>query len=78
MVEALRMADLEVMGMVSIFNYGFSLPKRLLKKAAVVFHSLTNYPAMISLAIEKGIVNGEQEGVLLKWQEDPSTGKDFD
>ena len=74
-VDALRKADLEVMGMVSIFNYGFKQAKEAFENAGVVFYSLTNYPTMISLAIEKGIVSGEQEGVLLKWQEDPSTWK---
>src|SRR6187397_1473172 len=67
-VEALRKADLEVMGMVSIFNYGFSVAKEAFEKASVIFYSLTNYPTMIKLAIEKGIVTPDQEGILLKWQ----------
>lgn len=71
-VEALRKANLEVMGMVSIFTYGFAAAKEAFEGASVTFYSLTNYPAMISLAIEKGIVSREQEGVLLKWQQDPS------
>jgi orotate phosphoribosyltransferase len=76
-VEALRKADLEVMGMVSIFNYGFSAAKEAFERDSVVFHSLTNYPTMISLAIEKGIITADQRDVLLKWQEDPSTWKGF-
>ena len=76
-VEALRNADLEVLGMVSIFTYGFTAAVEAFNKASVVFYSMTNYPAMISLAIEKGIVTPEQEGVLLKWQQDPSIWKGF-
>jgi orotate phosphoribosyltransferase len=76
-VEVLRKADLEVMGMVSIFNYGFAAAKEAFERASVIFYSLTNYPTMINLAIEKGIVTAEQRGVLLKWQEDPSTWKGF-
>ncbi|MBL7698005.1 MAG: orotate phosphoribosyltransferase [Chitinophagaceae bacterium] len=76
-VEALRKADLEVMGMVAIFNYGFSAAKEAFERAAVTSYSLTNYPVMISLAIEKGIVTSDQEGVLLKWQDDPSTWTGF-
>ena len=76
-VDALRKAELEVMGMVSIFNYGFSAAKEAFANASVVFYSLTNYPAMISLAIEKGIVTPEQKDVLLKWQDDPSIWKGF-
>lgn len=76
-VEALRKADLEVMGMVSIFNYGFAAAKEAFERASVVFHSLTSYPTMIKLAIEKGIVTAGQEEVLLKWQEDPSVWRGF-
>jgi orotate phosphoribosyltransferase len=76
-VDALRKAELEVMGMVSIFNYGFTTAKEAFEKASVTFYSLTNYPTMINLAIEKGIVSREQEGVLLKWQEDPSIWQGF-
>ena len=76
-VEALRNAGLEVMGMVSIFNYGFSAAKEAFDRASVVFYSLTDYPTMISLAIDKGIVTGDQEAVLLKWQQDPSVWKGF-
>lgn len=76
-VDAIRAAGLEVMGMVSIFTYGFTAAKQAFEKATVTTYSLTNYPEMISLAIEKGIVTAEQEGVLLKWQEDPSIWKGF-
>ena len=76
-VDALRKADLEVLGMVSIFNYGFSAAKEAFEKASVIFYSMTNYPNMIKLAIEKGTITSEQEGVLLKWQEDPSNWKGF-
>ena len=76
-VEALRKSDLEVMGMVSIFNYGFVTAKEAFERDSVTFYSLTNYPTMISLAMEKGIVTPEQEGILLKWQEDPSIWQGF-
>ena len=76
-VDALRNAGIEVLGMVSIFNYGFTAAKEAFDRASVVYYSLTNYPTMISLAIEKGVVTPEQEGVLLKWQQDPSVWSGF-
>lgn len=76
-VDALRRAELEVMGMVSIFNYGFTAAIEAFANSSVVFYSLTNYPTMISLAIEKGIITPEQEGILLKWQDDPSIWSGF-
>ena len=65
------------MGMVSIFTYNFSVATEAFAKAGVDYYPLTNYPAMISLAIEKGIVTPEQESVLLKWKDDPSSWKGF-
>ncbi|HLA53087.1 MAG TPA: orotate phosphoribosyltransferase [Flavitalea sp.] len=76
-VDALRAAELEVMGMVSIFTYAFDKAQEAFKTAGVTSYSLTNYPVMISLAIEKGLVTSEQESVLLNWKTDPSAWKGF-
>jgi orotate phosphoribosyltransferase len=76
-VETLRKADLEVMGMVSIFTYSFGVAKEAFERAGVVYYSLTNYPTLIKLAIEKGIVSPDQESILLKWKDDPSAWTGF-
>lgn len=76
-VDALKSAELEVMGMVSIFTYGFPVAKEAFEKAGVEYYPLTNYPTLIQLALEKGIVTADQESVLLKWQESPSTWSGF-
>ncbi|MBL0182855.1 MAG: orotate phosphoribosyltransferase [Chitinophagaceae bacterium] len=70
--EVLKEAGAEVMGMVSIFNYGFSVADEAFKTAAVPYHSLTNYENLISLALEKGIVSPEQQNTLLNWRADPA------
>ena len=72
-VDVLRAAGLEVVGMVSIFNYGFPVAAEAFEKAGVPWISLTNYSSLISLAIEKGIVTSDQENLLLQWRENPST-----
>lgn len=72
-VDVLRAAGLEVVGMVSIFNYGFPVAAEAFEKASVPWISLTNYSSLISLAIEKGIVTSDQENLLLQWRENPST-----
>lgn len=74
-VEVLRKAGVEVIGMVSIFTYGFNAAKEAFEKAAVPYHSLTNYPTLIQLAIDKNIVDASQQEVLLKWSADPSNWK---
>lgn len=71
-VEVLRNAGIEVMGMVSIFNYGFDAAQEAFEKAGVSYRSLTNYETLIALAMEKGIVAPEQQDVLLKWRKDPA------
>lgn len=71
-VEVLRRAGVEVVGMVSIFTYGFEAATQAFAAAGVPYISLTNYPTMIELAIEKGIVTGDQQPILLKWQADPA------
>jgi len=71
-VEILREAGLEVVGLVSIFNYGFAAGREAFEKAGVPTVSLSNYPTLIQLALEKKMVSPEEEGILLKWSEDPA------
>lgn len=72
-VEALRKSGLEVIGLVSIFNYDFPAARTALQDAGVTWLSLSNYPTLISLALDKKLVSPEEEAVLLKWSEDPAT-----
>ena len=72
-VEILRQAGLEVIGLVSIFNYGFTAGKEAMEKAGVNYVSLSNYPTLIQLALEKKMVSPEEESILLKWSEDPAS-----
>ena len=71
-VEVLRKQNLEVLGMVSIFNYSFQKGIDAFKEADVSLFSLTEYPTLISLAIEKGIVKPEEKEILLNWRSDPA------
>ena len=72
-VDVLRNAGLQVIGMVSIFNYGFNIADEAFQKANVPFKSLTNYASMIDLAVEKGIVDPSTQDLLMQWRESPST-----
>jgi orotate phosphoribosyltransferase len=72
-VDVLRNAGLQVIGMVSIFNYGFNIADEVFNKANVPFKSLTNYASMIDLAVEKGIINPSTQDLLMQWRESPST-----
>lgn len=71
-IDILRAEGLEVVGLVSIFNYGFNTAQEALEKAAVPYVSLSNYPTLISLALEKGLVSAQDERVLLEWSKNPA------
>ncbi len=74
-VEVLRQAGLNVIGLVSIFNYNFPLARTAFMEAGVPYLSLSDYPTLISLALDKKLVSPEEEEVLLKWSEDPAGWK---
>lgn len=71
-VDVLKAAGAEIVGMISIFNYGFEAATSACANAGVKTSSLTNYPTMIELAIEKGLVTADTKETLLNWSKDPS------
>jgi orotate phosphoribosyltransferase len=71
-IEVLNGAGLDIVGMVSIFTYGFPEAAEAFKRAGIEYHSLTNYPVLIELAIDKGIISANEEDILLKWRDDPA------
>jgi orotate phosphoribosyltransferase len=71
-VDVVRNAGLDVMGMVSIFTYGFDIAETACSAAGVPTISLTNYPTLIELAVEKGTIDPEDQNTLLNWSKNPS------
>lgn len=71
-VDVLKELGLEVVGMVSIFTYGFPVATEMFEKASLQYYSLTDYPALIELAVKKGIVSPDQQEVLMRWRENPA------
>lgn len=71
-VDVLKEQGLEVAGMVSIFTYGFSVATEAFSKASLTYYSLTDYPTLIELAAQKGMVKPGQQEILLKWRDDPA------
>lgn len=74
-VDVLKETGLDVIGMVSIFNYGFPVAAEALAKSGIQYFSLTNYATLIDLALEKGIVSATEQDILLKWKDDPANWK---
>lgn len=74
-VDVLKKAEVEIIGMVSIFTYDFPVSQETFAREGLKYEALTNYPVLIQLAIEKGIVAKEEEEILLKWRNDPANWK---
>ena len=70
--DVLKEAGVEIIGMVSIFNYGFSQAADAFESAGIKLISLTNYGVLIDLALQNNMVNPKQLEMLLSWRENPS------
>jgi len=71
-VEALRQAGAEVVGMVASFTYGFPVAAQAFADAGVTLYTLSNYEAVLSVALRTGYVQEEQLPVLREWRKDPT------
>ena len=71
-VDALLEKGLEVIGMVSIFNYGFSTSKDQFESRKLDYYSLTDYPTLIQLALQNGTIGEEESISLNQWRKDPA------
>ena len=71
-VQVLRSLGVQVAGIVSIFNYGFPEAGQLFESEGIKVLSLTDYPTLLTAATRQGVINAQQEALLLKWSADPS------
>ena len=71
-VEALREAGAEVLGVVSIFTYGMKKGLDRLAAAGVTNYSLSNLDTLVDVAVEKGYIKAEDKERLLKFRDNPS------
>ena len=71
-VEALREAGAEVLGIVSIFTYGMQKSVDRLAAANVKNVSLTNLDTVIEAAVEENYIKPEDADRLRKFRDDPS------
>ena len=72
-VEALRAANVNVMGMLAIFTYQFGVSVDAFTKANCKVDTLTNYTALIELATEKNYITPAQMESLKEWRNHPDT-----
>ena len=71
-VESIRKAGCEVIGMAAIFTYGFPEAARRFEEANVKLLTLSNYNAMLEVAIETNYIAPEYLETLKEWRQDPA------
>lgn len=74
-VQALRDAGFNVLGMVSIFNYGFDIATRNFYEANTSLISLSDYNSLVNYALEHKFITNDQLTSLKAWRVDPSGWK---
>lgn len=74
-VEALREANIRVLGMVAIFTYAFDIAETNFKKSNTELHTLSNYHILIEAALKTGYINESDIETLKKWRTDPENWK---
>lgn len=72
-VKALREAGCDVVGLVSIFSYGFEEATRNFAEAKCRLISLCSYDSLIDFAIEHNYVQQADAELLREWRLSPST-----
>ncbi len=71
-VEALREAGADVLGVVSIFTYGMKKGIDRLAAANVTNYSLSNFDTLCEVAVEEKYITPEEEAKLKKFMANPS------
>lgn len=71
--EAVRNYGAEVLGMLAIFTYNFSLATRNFEAAGIELTTLSNYNLLLKLAHESGEITDKQLESLNNWRKSPET-----
>lgn len=71
-VEAIRRDGCEVIGMVASYTYGFPVAIEAFKNAKVKLVTLTNYEAVLDVALKTGYISEQDVPVLNTWRKDPA------
>lgn len=74
--RALTEAGLEVVGLVSIFNYDLDVSRNNFESEGVRYKSLTNYDKLLQIAEKENYVTPEEIKSLREWRESPQNWSD--
>lgn len=71
-VEAIRNAGCEVVGMVALFSYGFPVAEQNFADAGVELITISDYNAMLEVALETKYISESDLDTLRCWRTDPA------
>lgn len=67
-VEVLRAAGTEVIGMCGLFTYGFPQADAAFEKAGVPLYTISNYNALMEVVTEQKLIDETQSASLAQWR----------
>ncbi|OQY09805.1 MAG: orotate phosphoribosyltransferase [Fusobacteriia bacterium 4572_132] len=70
-VESLNKRNVNVLGLVAIFTYGFDISKERFNEKEVKYNTLTDYKTLIEVALEKEYITEKELKILKEWRKDP-------
>jgi len=75
-IEALQFIGADVRALLTIFTYGFDVSKQMIADHNLAFFTLTDYPTLVDVALEKGTIQKSDVEFLNQWREHPETWPD--
>ena len=70
-VKALKNSNLNVLGMIAIFTYGFEISKRNFANDKIDLDTLCDYSVLLKKAVDTEYISEENLGTLSTWNKDP-------
>ena len=71
-LRPVRRDGCEVIGMVAAYTYGFPIAEKSFKEAKVPLVTLTNYEAVMDVALRTGYIEEQDIETLNEWRKDPA------
>lgn len=69
--DALIESNVEIVGVLAIFTYGFDISKQRFSERQIPLETLTNYRNLIFEALDLDYISNEQKEILENWNKDP-------
>ncbi len=74
-IKALKEENINVLGMMAIFNYGFKIADDNFKSQNINYYTLSNYTELLDLALSKSYITTTELDLLQKWNKNPQDWK---